>query len=120
MSATGYGQYSHAIASLPHLSASSLRFNMEHIFNAPLYFVQGCIVIWQATYSLPWPSFERIFQGVVVGLISWAVLYVPKTKAERRLRRIERATHRKHTDRMSDKQSAASVLSSVSGVFNRH
>jgi hypothetical protein len=93
---------------------------IEYVIESPRYFLLGVIYIWQYVHALPWPSFERIFQGVVVGLISWAVLYVPKTKAERRLRRIERATHKKHTDRMSDKQSAASVMSSVSGIFNRH
>ena len=90
------------------------------LYHIPLHLYNLLSYIAQIVIGLPWPSFERIFQGIVVAIISWIVLYVPKTKAELRLRRIERATHKKHTDKMSDKQSAASVISGVSSVFTKH
>lgn len=89
------------------------------IGHLPLYLYHFMVWTGQGFINQPWPPYERIFQGVVVSSISFVVLLIPKSKAELRLRRMERRLHKKHSGKVSsDHQAASAASAGIGGMFH--
>lgn len=73
---------------------------IDIVLNSPLYFVEGCIGVWQYFYGHYWPGFDRIVQSIILGTIGYWFMRLSGIK------KLHRQSKKKQKKRKQQKMAA--------------
>lgn len=90
---------------------------VDAILHLPLALFHFGETVFRFTLSLPWPTWNDIFRGVIGSFISFLILWKPRDFAERRW--FKRRLGRKKATRPPDHHNTAAAAS-MGGLFHGH